>query len=181
MPFEVESAGRYAVRLTAGTAPDFGACDIELDGKVVLPRADFHALEDDELDLPLGTHELAKGTHKLLPRPRYRGWTRQALSPSRCSASCPCPRKRPAAVKTHNEAHFIRLGIGRAIYAYRLAYGQVPDSLEALVKAGLMSRRYLSDENQKPLRCWREGDALAVESNGPEPWTHRWQGLDARR
>ena len=50
-----------------------------------------------------------------------------------------------------------------------------------LVKAGLMSRRYLSDENEKPLRSWREGDYLVVESSGPEPWTWRWQGLDARR
>ena len=64
----------------------------------------------------------------------------------------PLPPEATRTVKTHNEAHFIRLGIGRAVYTYRLAYGQVPDSIEALVKAGLMPPRYLSDENQKPLR-----------------------------
>lgn len=181
LPFEVESAGRYAVRLTAGAAPDFGACDIALDGKVVLKRADFRAPEDNELDLQLGTHELAKGTHQLSFHAIATEGGRAAPIAVEMLRLLPLPPEATRAVKTHNEAHFIRLGIGRAIYAYRLAYGKVPDSLEAVVKAGLMSRRYLADENQKPLRCWREGDALAVESNGPEPWTHRWQGLDARR
>jgi hypothetical protein len=57
----------------------------------------------------------------------------------------------------------------------------VPESLATLVKADLLSARYLSDENAKPLRSRRDGDALVVESNGPEPWTYSWQGLDARR
>jgi hypothetical protein len=181
VPFEVEPAGRYAVRLTAGAAPGFGACDIELDGKVVLKRADFRAPEDDELDLELGTHELAKGTHRLAFHAIATEGRHAGPIAVEMLRLLPLPPEATRAVKTHNEAHFIRLGIGRAIYAYRLAYGKVPDSLEAVVKAGLMSRRYLSDENEKPLRCWREGDALAVESNGPEPWTHRWEGLDARR
>ena len=84
-------------------------------------------------------------------------------------------------VKNHNEAHFIRLGIGRALYAYRLAYGELPDSLETVVCAGIMPKRYLNDENNRPLKVWREGDYLVVESDGPEPWKHQWQGLDARR
>ena len=179
--FEVEPAGRYAVRLTAGAAPGFGACDIELDGKVVLKRADFRAPEEVELDLELGTHELAKGTHRLAFHAIATEGRHAGPIAVEMLRLLPLPSEATRAVKTHNEAHFIRLGIGRAIYAYRLAYGKVPDSLEAVVKAGLMSRRYLSDENEKPLRCWREGDALAVESNGPEPWTHRWEGLDARR
>ena len=181
VPFEVESAGRYAVRLTAGAAPDFGACDLELDGKVVFARADFRAPEDDELDLQLGTHDLTKGTHELSFRAIAVAGGRAKPIAVEMLRLLRLPPEATRAVKTHNEAHFIRLAIGRAIYAYRLAYGQVPDSLEALVKAGLMSRRYLADENQKPLRCRREGDALVVESNGPEPWSHRWQGLDARR
>jgi hypothetical protein len=44
-----------------------------------------------------------------------------------------------------------------------------------------MAPRYLADENEKPLRSRREGDFLVVESAGPDGWTHRWQGLDARR
>jgi hypothetical protein len=91
------------------------------------------------------------------------------------------PPEASRAVKTHNEAHFIRLGIGRAVYAYRLAYGALPDSLETLVKVNLMPRRYLADENKLPLRSRREGEFFEVESTGPEPWKHRWQGLDARR
>ena len=93
----------------------------------------------------------------------------------------PLPPEATRAVKTRHEAHFIRLGIGRAVYAYRLAYGELPASLETLVEAGLLPARYLADENEKPLRCWREGDYLMVESTGAEPWKHRWQGLDARR
>jgi hypothetical protein len=83
--------------------------------------------------------------------------------------------------RTHNEAHFIRLGIGRAVYAYRLAYGVLPDSLETLAKSGIMPQRYLKDENFLPLRSRREGEYLVVESPRPGGWSHRWQGLDARR
>ena len=36
-------------------------------------------------------------------------------------------------VKTENEAHFVRLGIGRAVYAFRLAYGELPDMKYSLV------------------------------------------------
>ena len=55
------------------------------------------------------------------------------------------------------------------------------EEVEALVKAGLMPARYLADENNRPLRARREGEFLVVESPGPNGWTHRWQGLDARR
>jgi hypothetical protein len=44
-----------------------------------------------------------------------------------------------------------------------------------------MDKRNLLDENENPLRAHREADAIVVESPGPEGWTYRWQGLDARR
>ena len=181
VPFEIDAAGRYALRLTAGTAPDFGVYDVELDGQVAVKRADFRSPDEDELDLSLGTHELAKGAHTLA----FRALAVEAGAARPIAVEMlrllPLPPEATRAVKTHNEAHFIRLGIGRAIYAYRLAYGQVPESLDTLVQAGLLPRRFLADENQKPLRSHREGDMLVVESNGAEPWTHSWQGLDARR
>ena len=181
LPFVVNAPGRYAVRLTAGTAPDFGYCDLEIDGQVALANADFATPEEDEVDLSLGTHELAKGKHELSFRAlAVKNGLAKPIAVEMLRL-LPLPPEATRQVKTHNEAHFIRLGIGRAVYAYRLAYGQVPDSLQTLVKAGLLPARYLADENQKPLRCRREGDALVVESNGPEPWTHSWQGLDARR
>jgi hypothetical protein len=162
LPFTVETAGRHALRLTAAGAPEYGLYAIEL-------------------DLALGTHELTAGPHTLgfraLPvdgrpaRPLAAEMLRWLRLPPEAT--------RP--VKTHHEAHFIRLAIGRAVYAYRLAYGEVPASLDTLVKADLLSARYLSDENEKPLHSHRDGDSLVVESNGPEPWTYRWQGLDARR
>jgi len=181
LPFSVDSPGRFAVRLTAPGAPGYGAYRIELDAKPVLASAEFRAPEDKELDLRLGTHELAAGPHTLsfiglaVDGKRARPMAVEML---RLLA---LPPEATRAVKTHHEAHFIRLGIGRAVYAYRLAYGELPSSLETLVKAGLLPARYLADENEKPLRSWREGDFLCVESNGPEPWQYRWQGLDARR
>jgi hypothetical protein len=84
-------------------------------------------------------------------------------------------------VKTDNEAHFIRLGVGRAVYAYRLAYGELPSSLDILVQSGMMSDRYLTDENGFALKSRLEGEYFAVESTAPNGWKHRWLGLDARR
>jgi len=181
IPFAVGQTGRYAVRLTAVAAPEYGAYAIELDGKTVLARADFKAADFDELDLGLGTHEFGPGEHRLSFRAlavegrKARPMAAEMLNLLRL----PPEATRP--IKTHNEAHFIRLGIGRAVYAYRLAYGVLPDSLAVLVQAGLLPARYLADENNLPLRSHREGDFLVVESTGPEPWTWRWQGLDARR
>ena len=83
--------------------------------------------------------------------------------------------------KTHNEAHFIRLGVGRAVYAYRLAYGELPESLATLILAGLMEARYLNDENGYPILARLEGEYFVFESTAPDGWTHRLQGLDARR
>ena len=180
LPFKVETSGRHAVRLTAARAPDFGRYDIELDGKQVVGAADFRSQEDEELDLALGTHELTAGPHTLSFRALATSGHARPLAVEMLRL-LPLPPEAERPVKTHHEAHFIRLGIGRAIYAYRLAYGELPESLETLVKTGLMSPRFLSDENRKPLTSHREGDFLVVESTGTEPWTYRWQGLDARR
>jgi len=182
LPFEVDASGRYAVRLTAGAAPEFGAYDIELDGKVALAHADFRAADYDELDLLLGAHEFAKGAHQLSFRALGDGERPAKPMAVEMLRLLRLPTEATRVVKNHNEAHFIRLGIGRAVYAYRLAYGELPESLDALVKAGLMSRRYVLNENEKPLQARREPDSFIVESPyGPEPWTNHWQGLDARR
>jgi hypothetical protein len=181
IPFKVESAGRYAIRLTGAAAPHYGSCQVNLDGQTVLARADFKAPDFEELDLALGTRELAAGPHELVfvALASEDGAARPfAVELLRLLQLPPEARR---AVKNHNEAHFIRLGIGRAVYAYRLAYGELPESLETLVSAGLMSKRYLADENHKPLKAKREGDQFIVQSTGVNPWTHRWQGLDARR
>ena len=181
LPFTLAAGGRMAVRLTAAAAPEYGRYRIELDGQPAVAVADFRAPDYEERDLPLGTHELAAGPHTLsFCALAVEGGRARPLAVEMLRLLLLPPEARRA-VKTHHEAHFIRLGIGRAVYAYRLAYGELPDSLEALVRAGLMSPRYLSDENEKPLRSRREGDFLVVDSTGPEPWTYRWQGLDARR
>ncbi|MGC8668495.1 MAG: DUF2961 domain-containing protein [Chthonomonadales bacterium] len=86
---------------------------------------------------------------------------------------------RPA--RTHNEAHFIRLGVGRAVYAFRLAHHRLPHSLEELAASGIMSPRYLRDENLIPLASRCEPDAFVVWSTAPSGWEARFRGLDARR
>ncbi|MCC6123374.1 MAG: DUF2961 domain-containing protein [Pirellulales bacterium] len=186
LPFTVAEDGRYAVRLTAMQGPRFGSYEILFDGNHVAD-ADFFAPsggddgEGSELDLLLGTHELTKGAHEI---------TFVATAPDG-KAALPLavemlrllklPPKAVRKVKNDNEAHFIRLGIGRSLYAYRLAYGKLPDTLETLVESGIMPERYLRDENDYPLKARREGDFMHVESTGPTGWKHRWSGLDPRR
>lgn len=175
LPFTVDGPGRYAVRLTALQGPRYGKHSVRIDGKPG-PDVSFQSAEEGELDLSLGVHELSGGAHEL---------TFTALEPAPLAVEMlrllklPAPGKRE--VKNHNEAHFVRLGIGRALYAYRLVYGALPDSLDALVKAEIMPARFLNDENGRPLRARRDGDYLVVESPAPGGWTHRWQGLDPRR
>ncbi len=184
VPLAVDEDGRYAVRLTAAQGPQYGRYSILLDEQAI-GEGDFRAREEGELDLPLGTRVFSKGAHSL---------TFQAVG-DRIEGGPPVARpmaieilrllKLPAAatrqVKTHNEAHFVRLGIGRSLYAYRLAYGKLPDSLEALVRSGIMPQRYLNDENGLPLKCWREGEYLVVQSPAANGWKYQWQGLDPRR
>lgn len=179
LPFELPEDGRFAVRLTAANGPGNGAYDVELDGRKVL-TADFRALEDAEADLALGTHELNKGNHTLAFRA-----TKNADQVGPLGVEILRLLKLPPEAKrterTHHEAHFIRLGIGRALYAYRLAFDTLPDSLETLVEKGFMSARYLRDENNLPLKWRRDGDAMVVESPGNDHWRHSWKGLDPRR
>ncbi len=180
LPFTVEEEGRHAVQLTALGSPGYGLYDIELDGKAAL-SADFRSEEESELDLLLGTHALASGAHTLSFVAREAPGRPAAPMAVEALRLLKLPAEATRKVKGRNEAHFIRLGIGRAVYAYRLAWGELPESLEALVRSGFLAERYLRDENDLPLASKREGDSFVVESKGPAPWTHRWRGLDARR
>ncbi|HNQ21904.1 MAG TPA: DUF2961 domain-containing protein [Phycisphaerae bacterium] len=180
LPFAVTAEGRYAVRLTAAGGPDYGRYDIEIDGRKVLD-ADFRSSEPAELDLLLGTHVLATGEHEVSFRAAPAAPDRAGPLAVEMLRLLKLPPEAKREVRTHHEAHFIRLGIGRAVYAYRLAYDRLPDSLQELVESGIMAARYLSDENNVPLRSRREGEFFIVESAASGGWTHRWQGLDARR
>ncbi|HEY3283185.1 MAG TPA: glycoside hydrolase family 172 protein [Armatimonadota bacterium] len=184
VPFSVEEEGRYAVRLSAFRSPGYGAFAVDLDGRCVVERMDLNApeAEDEELeeDRLLGTHDLSAGEHTLSFR---------ALSPS-CSERTltleavrllRLPPEATRELRTENEAHFIRLGLGRAIYAYRLAFDDLPDSLQQLVDAGVMDPRYLKDENGYDVKAWRDGDHFHTESTRPGGWKKDWLGLDARR
>ncbi|MBN2270826.1 MAG: DUF2961 domain-containing protein [Sedimentisphaerales bacterium] len=177
LPFQVSEGGRFAIRLTAANGPGNGTYDVEIDGSEVL-TADFSALETTEADIALGTHELEKGDHTLAFRA-----TAQQVGPLAVEVLrlLKLPQEARRTERTHHEAHFIRLGIGRALYAYRLAFDTLPDSLETLVEQGFMPARYLKDENNLPLKAWREGEAMVVESPGKDHWRHSWKGLDPRR
>jgi D-arabinan exo alpha-(1,3)/(1,5)-arabinofuranosidase (non-reducing end) len=181
LPFVLVEDGRYAVRLTVFTAPDYGVFDVQLDGETVLTDADFRSTEPGETDLSLGTHELSAGDHTLAFRARPTPPGVAAPLAVETLRLLKLPPEAERAVKTHNEAHFIRLGIGRAVYAYRLAYGELPPSLEHLAESGIMPPRYLTDENGCALESRQEGEYFIVESTAPGGWKHRWQGLDARR
>ena len=179
LPFQVAVEGRYALRLTAANGPGYGTYDIEIDGKKA-SSADFRAQEPSEADLPLGTHLLSKGRHTISFRAGPEGSDRIGPLAAEVLRVASAAARGNARCATDNEAHFIRLGIGRAVYAYRLAYGTLPDSLQTLVKADIMPA---------PLLEGRELSALAVAAGGTlggrKPpsagWKHRWQGLDARR
>jgi len=179
LPFDLSQDGRFAVRLTAAGGPRNGTYDIEIDGRKAL-AADFRASEDGEIDLALGTHELARGSHTIAFR-ATKNTERVGALGVEVLRLLKLPPEAARAERTHHEAHFVRLGIGRALYAYRLAFDTLPDSLETLVEKGFMSERYLRDENNLPLKAWREGDAMVVESPGKDHWRHSWKGLDARR
>jgi hypothetical protein len=183
LPLDVSEDGRYAVRLTAGVGPEYGRFNIRIDDKSASPAsADFHADEAGETDLLLGTFDLSKGRHTITFRPDAaapaQGPKALAVEMARLLRLPPEAKRE---IRTHHEAHFVRLGIGRAVYAYRLAYDELPDSLQKLVDCGIMPARYLKDENNRPLKSRLEGGFFIVESPAPGGWQHRWQGLDARR
>jgi hypothetical protein len=181
LPFTVEEAGRYAVRLLAFAAPQHGVFDIAIDGAMVMESASLAAPDFEESDLLLGTHELAAGKHTLSFRARAGADGKAHPLAVELLRLLKLPPEANREIKNENEAHFIRLGIGRALYAYRLAYDELPDSLETLIASGIMPDRYLTDENGYPIAAHLEDGCFVATSTREGGWTHRWQGLDARR
>jgi hypothetical protein len=181
LPFTVKKDGRYAVRLMTFTSPNHGVFEIQLDGKTIISEANFHDQSFEEKDLLLGTHILSQGEHTLIfcAKPTASGKVLPLSLETLRLLELPPEVNRE--VKTHNEAHFIRLGIGRAVYAYRLAYDELPSSLDALVQSDMMSSRYLTDENGFKLESSCDGEYLSVQSTAPNGWKYSWVGLDARR
>lgn len=179
LPFEVAVGGRFAVRLTTASGRGQGAYDVEIDGAKVCSK-DLRGSDDAEVDLALGTRELAAGAHTLAFRATADAGAVGALTVEELRL-LPLPPPAQRTEFTHHEAHFIRLGIGRAVYAWRLAFDALPESLQAMVDAGFMPARFLRDENGLPLKVWRDGDRLLVQSPGKDHWQHGWQGLDPRR
>ena len=178
-PFSIDEEGQYVLRLTAASSPDNGSYQIVVDDQELFVH-NFRANELIELDLSLGKFNLNKGPHTLTFVDAAAGNQNGPLVVEMLrTLRLPPAAKRT--VFTHHEAHFIRLGIGRAVYAYRLAFDRLPDSLETLVSSGIMPNRYLKDENQLPLKARLVNGYFEVESPAENGWKHRWQGLDARR
>ena len=181
IPFSVSEAGNYAVRLMGFPGEGDGGFTAEIDGApaaapVTFRQSGFHHGYNTP-DVALGTFALTAGEHALTLT-ATEGASALNVELLRL-LKLPTPAVRE--VKTHNEAHFIRIGIGRAVYAHRLAFDALPESLEALHALGLLDARYLKGENGHPLLSFLENDALVVKSTAPGGWTHSWRGLDARR
>ncbi len=175
--FDAKEDGEYALRLTAASAVDYGTYDITIDGTNA-GTIDFRTSDGSELDLSLGSRTLTRGSHIITFKATKHQPGPLAIEMLRLLKLPPAAKREP---KTHHEAHFVRLAIGRAAYAFRLAFGRVPESLDELVKSGILDTRYLSDENNVPLKSRRDGEYLVVESTAGEIWKHKWTGLDARR
>jgi hypothetical protein len=184
IPFPVPESGRYAVRLTGfpGSDGNTGSFAVEIDGQTAHSGITFQPMGFSRgyntPDVLLGTFELTPGTHTLTLTPSGENARSLGIETIRL-LKLPAPAIRQP--KTNNEAHFYRIGIGRAVYAYRLAYDSLPESLTALQESGIMDARYLNDENGYPLESRIDGDAFVVRSTAPEGWEARWRGLDARR
>ncbi|MBN1845009.1 MAG: DUF2961 domain-containing protein [Sedimentisphaerales bacterium] len=179
LPFHLADGGRFAVRLTAANGPGNGTYDVLIDDNKAR-TVDFNAPQTTEADVALGIYELAQGDHTIAFR-AIENDERVGPLAVELLRLLKLPPEAQRRERTHHEAHFIRLGIGRALYAYRLAFDTLPDALETLVEKGFMPARYLRDENNLPLKAWREGDEFIVESPGPDRWRHGWKGLDPRR
>lgn len=184
VPIQLEEGGeRVVIRLLGAKDPEFGAYDVLIDGKKIA-TADFRAESHSDCELMLGTFALQQGEHRLTFR-AVDSAERMGEKAGPLAVEMISFLKLPAVagreIKGHNEAHFVRLAIGRAVYAYRLAYDALPDSLQTLVDAGILSERFLKDENNEPLISRREGESFMVESTHNEKWIKSWKGLDARR
>jgi hypothetical protein len=188
-PFTLDAEGRYALRVCAfrfagSDDPCFpregvpaGAFSVELDGNTAVEQTSFDPLEYNEPNLSLGEHVLAAGEHKIAFRAKTAGGD-LGLEFMRTLLLPPLARRDR---KTHNEAHFYRLGIGRAVYAYRLAYDTLPQSLRELVDMEIMDPRFLNDENGAPVETWVEDGRFWARSTSKGGWLHSWAGADARR
>jgi hypothetical protein len=192
IPFEVKEVGEYAVRallfdLTDHESPVFkyddlvggaGAFEVLIDGKPACKSSAFPSLEYGEPDISLGSHALAAGKHEMSIKCLSAGPASLGME---CIKALKLPQREAPMPKGDNEAHFIRLGIGRAVFAYRLAYGKMPTSLEVLLDSGILLKRYTMDENNFVLGSRLEDGKFVVKSTAPNGWEHSWMGLDARR
>lgn len=186
LSFSVTEAGRYAARMTGFPGDGTGGFVAEIDGAPAINAVTFRPMGFtsgyNTPDVLLGTFELTPGTHTLTLRPADANSRSIAVETLRL-LKLPAPAIREP--KTNNEAHFFRIGIGRAVYTYRLAYDTLPESLQTLNESGLLDARYLNDENGYKLESGLEGEGaeqrFVVRSTAPNGWTHSWRGLDARR
>ncbi|MGC4042718.1 MAG: DUF2961 domain-containing protein [Armatimonas sp.] len=181
IPFTVEGEGKHSLRLMGFPGEGEGDFLATIDAMPTLapitfrPNGFHHGYNTP--DICLGTFLLAPGEHTLTLTAQE-GATSLGVELLR-TLKLPPPAVRE--VKTHNEAHFIRIGIGRAVYAHRLAFDTLPESLKALHELELLDERYLADENGHPLESALDSDTFSVKSTAPNGWTYSWKGLDARR
>lgn len=190
-PFELPEGGRITGRICAflfggsesacfsDEAPGKkGLFEILIDDISVAENVSFETMEYEEPAISIGEHQLDAGQHTITFEANQDGLGDLGIEFMRTLCLPPLAVRE---VKTHNEAHFFRLGIGRSVYAYRLAYGALPESLQQLVDLEIMEARYLKDEHGNMLESWIEDGRIWAKSPAKGGWKHSWSGADARR
>ena len=180
LPFTIRTEGRTVLRLFAAAQREPAPLDVLVDDRPIASVTIPRATESPVADVRLGEVLLCAGEHTVTLRSSERTPRAAEILVERLRL-LHLPPEVDRAVRTNNEVHFIRLGIGRAVYAFRLVHRRLPQSLEELVASGIMNARYLLDENLNPMASRLEDDALVVWSTAPSGWEARFRGLDARR
>lgn len=189
VPFTVPSALRCAAKLSVVTSYDYGTFDVCLDGEKLIDSADLYRSDTGFHELSFGTREIAAGPHVL--KLTCRGASERSGPADGAGhylgldavklLELPEYVMRPMGRRGREERHWIWRAITDGVRASRATHRRTPESLQAMVDAGLLGDRYLNDENHQPLESWLEGDKLVVESVGmdgikgtDDDWHKEW-------
>ncbi len=191
MPFSLDAPLRCAAKLSVATSYDYGVFDVYLDDVPVARAVDLYSADTGLREVSFGTRELAAGAHTLTLKCRGANpaVARGASGGPLCYLGLGALRllelqpavMRPMGRRGREERHWIWRGITDGVRAFRATRRRAPASLAEIVEAGLLGKRYLTDENHQPLESWLEDGKLVVTSIGmdgvkgtADDWRKEW-------